>query len=251
MLRLLAVCASLVLAGDCFAQDRPRDVSGALRAIREKQDVPALAGAVVEHGKVTALGADGVRKRGGKEAVTTGDLFHLGSDTKAMTATMLATLVEEGKLKWTTTVGEVFGDLTMDEQWKAVTLEQLLWHRGGAPTGLETGGLWGRLWKFKGAPAEARMELVKGVLKNPPHPVGKYEYSNAGYAMAGAMAERVMKKSWEELMRERVFRPLGMGSAGFNTFTRTWIVAFCRFASGEISAITPSYLRSGNASVDT
>jgi CubicO group peptidase (beta-lactamase class C family) len=46
-------------------------------------------------------------------------------------------------------------------------------------------------------------------------PGSKYIYSNAGYAIAGHMAEKATGKSWEALMREKIFRPLGMTSAGF------------------------------------
>jgi CubicO group peptidase (beta-lactamase class C family) len=55
------------------------------------------------------------------------------------------------------------------------------------------------------------------VTSKPPEatPGEKYIYSNAGYAIAGHMAEKVAGKSWEELMREKIFRPLGMTTAGF------------------------------------
>jgi CubicO group peptidase (beta-lactamase class C family) len=136
-----------------------------------------------------------------------------------MTATMIATLVKEGKLSWSTTLGDVFGDLngTMDPAWKDVTLELLLTHRAGVPGDLSKDGLWGRLWRREGTPTQQRMRLVEGVLKNPPvhKPGTEFEYANAGFAIAGAMAEKVTGKSWEDLMHERVFGPLGMNSAGF------------------------------------
>lgn len=196
-----------------------RDVSSLLEPIRAKSKLPCLAAVVVLDGKVVGQGVCGVRRAGGAEAAEMGDLFHLGSDTKAMTATLMAVLVEEGKLKWTTTVGEIFGERVkgMDEAWKGVTLEQLLTHRGGAPGSLDAGGLWGRLWERKGSATEQRMELVEGVVTKPPvNPPGtKFEYANAGYAIAGAMAEKVTGRAWEELIQEKVFKPLGITSAGF------------------------------------
>jgi CubicO group peptidase (beta-lactamase class C family) len=214
----LAACA-LVLASLPPARSDVRDVSAVLVPIRAKNDVPGLAAAVVRGGELVALGADGVRKRGSEVRITAQDRFHMGSCTKSMTATMLATLVEEGKLRWTTTVGEVFGPLvaTMRPAWKDVTLEQLVTHRAGAPAGLDAGGLWGRLWKREGTPREQRMTLVRGVLEREPEapPGTKFMYSNAGFAVAGAMAETVTNKAWEELMEERVFTPLAMKSAGF------------------------------------
>src|SRR3954471_15802775 len=69
-----------------------------------------MVAAVLRGGRIIAQGAAGVRKRGTAEHITIDDQFHLGSCTKAMTATLVAMLVEEGKLDWTTTLGELFGD---------------------------------------------------------------------------------------------------------------------------------------------
>src|SRR3954454_10886807 len=69
------------------------------------------------------------------------DRFHIGSDTKAMTALIAAMLVEAGKIRWTSTVGEVFPELaaTMDPAVKGVTLEQLLSHISGIPSDTDAG----------------------------------------------------------------------------------------------------------------
>jgi CubicO group peptidase (beta-lactamase class C family) len=194
------------------------DLRELLEPIRAKHKVPALGIAVIVDGKLVGLGATGVRKAGGETPVTTEDQWHIGSCTKAMTATLIAMLVEEGKLSLEMTVGEFYrGRLQdVDAAWDQVTLEHLLTHRGGAPADLSKGGLWRRLWEFKGTWREARMELARGVLKHPPlHEPGKFLYSNAGYAIAGAMAEEVMDAPWEQLMQQRLFAPLGMTGAGF------------------------------------
>src|SRR5262245_7613071 len=143
-------------------QSPDQDLATLLEAIRAKHKLPALAAAVIKDGRVAAQAAVGVRRASGTEAVTIDDKFHLGSDTKAMTATLIAVLVEEGTLRWGTTVGEVFGDSVkdMDPAWKPVTVEQLVRNRGGAPAGLEAGGLWGKLWERKGTPTDQRMQLV-------------------------------------------------------------------------------------------
>lgn len=216
------LCVAIAIGGSraAAADSQPdrADLAALLAPILEKHGLPALAGAIVEGGRVSAIGAVGVRERGADVAVTTGDLFHLGSCTKAMTATMLATLVEEGLLGWRTTVGEVFGDVPMMEAWRTVTIEQLLAHRAGVPSDLSPGGLWGRLWRGSARPGvEQRLELLRGVLgAEPVHTPGtKYLYANAGYTLAAAIAERLTGKDWESLMRERLFGPLGMQSAGF------------------------------------
>ena len=185
-----------------------------------KHALPALAGAIVRGTDVFAAGAVGLRKTGaGDHPVTLTDKFHVGSCTKAMTATLIARLIEEGRLRWTTTLAEVFPDLAADmhADWRSVTLEQLLTNRGGAPKELDADGLWQKLWKREGTPAQQRMTLLKAVTARPPEckPGTKFIYSNAGYAIAGCMAEKVTGETWENLMASRIFRPLGMGSAGF------------------------------------
>ncbi len=195
-----------------------RKLSEILRPIREKHDIPAMAAALVGPEKVLAVCADGVRRRGAEQKVTVEDRFHLGSCTKAMTATLLARLVEEGKLSWDAKPAETFQDLGgIHAGWSGVTLMHLLTHRGGAPENLDADGLWGKLWTHAGTPTEQRLALVEGVLRRAPvaEPGAKYLYSNAGYAIAGAVAERREGKGWEALMRERLFEPLGMKSAGF------------------------------------
>lgn len=195
------------------------DLAVLLEPLRAKFNLPSLAAAVVHGEKIVGIGAVGVRKDGAPDKVTVEDKFHIGSCTKSMTATLAAMLIEEGRLSWTTKIAEVFPERAgaMHAQYREVTLEQLLSHRGGAPSSLDAGGLWGRIWEQKGSPTEQRLFLLDGVLTKPPEapPGSKFIYSNAGYAIAGAMLERLTGKSWEDLVRERIFKPLGMASAGF------------------------------------
>lgn len=201
------------------ADPAPRDVSTLLAPVIQKHNVPGMGAAVVRHGETVAIGVAGVRTRGKPDKVAPADLFHIGSDTKAITGMLCGILVDEGKLKWSQTLGETFPDLkrSMDPQYQAVTLEQLLTHRGGAPGELEKSDLWGKLWGHKGTPTSARRALLVGVTSKPPEapPGTKYIYSNAGTSMAAHMAEKVTGKSWEDLVREKIFVPLGMTTAGF------------------------------------
>lgn len=201
------------------AEPAPQDVSALLAPVIEKNKVPGMGAAVIRHGETVTLGVAGVRTRGKPDKVAPADSFHIGSDTKAITGMLCGILVDEGKLKWSQTLGETFPDLkkSMHPQYQAVTLEQLLTHRGGAPGELEKGDLWGKLWGHKGTPTSARRALLVGVTSKPPEapPGTKYIYSNAGTSMAGYMAEKVTGKSWEDLVREKIFVPLGMTTAGF------------------------------------
>jgi CubicO group peptidase (beta-lactamase class C family) len=216
----LAVVLGLLLSLPAFSDESaPRDVSAELKTIVVQSGVPGLIGGVInEHGLV-ALGAAGVRRKGSPALIAKNDLVHLGSCSKAMTATLIAILVEDGAMSWKGTVGAAFPELreTMDEEWWDATVTHLLTHSSGMPEGLNAGGLWDRLWTSTAAPTDQRMELVRGVVTRAPEarPGTKYIYSNAGYAVAGAMAERAAGQTYEDLMRTRLFDPLGMSSAGF------------------------------------
>jgi CubicO group peptidase (beta-lactamase class C family) len=219
---VLLSLGAIVFARGKDAQTAPIEysdpVSKMLETIREKHNFPALAAAVVVDGKIVATNAVGFRKFGGEEKVTVNDQFHLGSVTKSMTATVAAMLVEQGEIKWTTTVGESFPELKekINPDYLNVTLEQFLSQRGGAP-GDAPRDLWAKAWRATGTPEQQRMEFVKGLLALKPEakPGTKFIYSNQGYTIAGVMLEKATGKTWEELMRTMLFEPLGMTTAGF------------------------------------
>ena len=123
-------------AGDVSCAGAGRKLDAFLESVRANYALPALAAAVVKDGEVIASGAVGVRALGTDVPVTIDDRFHLGSDTKAMTATLAGMMVDEGKLRWDSTIGEVLGGKVqgMNPALAAVTLEQLLSHTSGIPT---------------------------------------------------------------------------------------------------------------------
>ncbi len=216
---LLLALGALGGAGCGSAPRETLELSARLEPIRKKHDLPALAAVTLDASGIRAAGCAGVRRAGSDSRVTLEDEFHLGSCTKAMTATLCALLVEEQKLRWDSTLEKVFPDLapTMHRDYRGVTLEQLLTHRGGVPADLSADGLWARLWNFEGTPTAARRALLEGVVARAPAftPGTQCTYSNGGYAIAGHMAETLTGTSWEDLLRARIFRPLGMASAGF------------------------------------
>jgi CubicO group peptidase (beta-lactamase class C family) len=185
----------------------------ALKPIRQKFNVPAMAVAVVTSDGIKFLGAVGVRKRGTEIPVTPDDLWHLGSDGKAMTSTLIARLVERRQLKWDSTLAEIFPDLApqMNPEFQKVTLLQLLSHRAGLPANLD-------LADYLGNDVQSlRLRAVREELAKPPKgaPAGKYLYSNLGYIIAGAVVERITGQSWENAISNEVFNPLQMKSAAF------------------------------------
>lgn len=190
-----------------------KHIEALLAPIREKHKVPGLVAGIVTSRGLQSAGAVGLRKAGSPEAITVHDQLHIGSDTKAMTATLLGQLVDEGKLSWQSTVGDVFPHLKAEvhPDFVHVTLEQLLTHRAGLPANLPYG-------QFADVSVVAqRQALLKKALAEAPldAPGTKFSYSNVGYIIAGHFAEQITGRSWEELMRSELFEPLGMSSAGF------------------------------------
>jgi CubicO group peptidase (beta-lactamase class C family) len=194
------------------------DPPQAIETIRKKYNLPALAVVVVKDGVVCDRVAVGARKTGDPTPITTNDVFHIGSCTKSMTATLAGMLIDEGKLKWDTTIAEVFPELKgkMDPQYENVTVEELLTHHGGVPAD-PPGDAWKQAWKELGTPMEQRRQFIEAVLSVPPEakPGTKMIYSNQGYAIVGAMLEKITGIPWETLITERLFKPLHMDTAGF------------------------------------
>jgi CubicO group peptidase (beta-lactamase class C family) len=193
------------------------------RETRERQLVQGLVCAIVGKEGVRDIGAAGIRRKGAPEAITADDRMHLGSCTKAFTATLAAALVADGTLSWSSTVGEVLGASipAMHDDWRAVTLEQLLRHRGGAPKE-PPAGAWRAAFACTDSPRACRAAFL-GVLCSgkPTEAAGTFVYSNQGYALAGHMLEVKAGKEYEVLLAERVLAPLGIARAGFGPPKRT------------------------------
>jgi CubicO group peptidase (beta-lactamase class C family) len=213
-----ALASILIFSDVTVAGTAPADTAGILEPIRKKHDLPALAVTVVKDGKICDRAAVGVRKYGDNTPVTVDDQFHIGSCTKSMTATLTAMFIEEGKLRWDSTIAEMLPDLKgkMDKQYESVTVEQLLTHRGGVP-GNPPSAAWAKAWSKQGTPRRQRLEFITSVLSQPPEakPGTRFIYSNQGYAIVGVMLEKISDKPWETLITERLFEPLKMKSAGF------------------------------------
>jgi len=185
-------------------------------------NLPAVAAAVVERGVLTEYGVVGTRKMGADIPVTIHDKFHLGSDGKAMTATIAGMMIEEGKLKWDSTLGDVFPELkkTMAPGVEKVTLEQLLSHTSGMRADDENlMKLLKDSFDVDGDLNDQRYWLLKESVKLPlvAEPSKAWAYNNRGYTIAGAMIERVSGKAWDELIVERIFEPFELTTAGLGT----------------------------------
>jgi CubicO group peptidase (beta-lactamase class C family) len=184
--------------------------------LRKENDLVGLAAMVVVDGKVVASAADGERKLGSGVWLAVGDRWHLGGITKSITATMIARLVESGQMKWSDSIGEFFREASVHQDWKAVTLKQLLTDTAGAPANFSP-----EVTLKRPAPGpectRARRAAVQEVIATKPaNPPGeKFAYSNVGFTIAAAMAEKATGATWEDLVKREVFEPQKLTGAGF------------------------------------
>jgi CubicO group peptidase (beta-lactamase class C family) len=208
---------------DAKTQDNvPANVDSILQSILGLWAKSFGVAAVVLRGNcIVGQGVAGVRKKGAADTITLNDQFHLGSCAKAMTATLIAMLVEEGRLSWTATLGGIFAGTVKDLHpvWHKVTLPQLLAHRAGLRFGPDR-SLQSRVISSQENLPHQRLEIARHTLSRPPDspPRAKFSwlsYSNLGYVLAGAVLEHLTGRAWEDLMRDRLFLPLGITTGGF------------------------------------
>ncbi|MFC4454286.1 serine hydrolase domain-containing protein [Deinococcus sonorensis] len=198
----------------------PPELARPLDDLRLRHGLPGLAWGVTALDGSLLAGAAGRRRADQSDALSVHDRLHLGSCTKPMTATLLATLVPD-VLTWDTPLTDVFGAAEVHPAYHPATLAHLLSHTSGLPPFEETEhfedapGPGGNSWGVRDAFARHALR------QTPWAEIGTYRYSNAAFGVAAVMAERCTGTRWEDLMQERVFGPLGLGSAGFGWPART------------------------------
>lgn len=218
--RLLTGLAALPLLGALPRTALARENAPADAALDEvfaSAAPPAMAAGIITDGALSWSGVRGVRRSGESDLASLEDRWHLGSNTKAMTAAVFARLVEQGRARWAMPLAEAFPDLTIDTGWDGATLDDLMHHRAG----LLDQGVMGREWLIAArgdtrSLPEQRMALATTALGAPPAgPRGAFAYGNADYILLGAAIERITGGSWEDAMRAELYAPLNLTSAGF------------------------------------
>lgn len=229
MSNVASSCSLLVLIvvaniqSSVCAQEQAKEFATKLAEVSREHDVPAMSAAVVNAKGLVQSQCYGNRKRGTSDNVELSDRFPIGSNTKSMTATLAAVLVEAGKIEWETTIGDVWPKATEKElhpRLRKVTLDQLLSHQGGVPGNIFdlSNEAWGKHFEEKQSPTLERKAMLKLALsKAPSQRPGTFVYSNLGYAIASAMLESRTGESYESLMKRHVFDPLEMRSADFRS----------------------------------
>ncbi len=167
-------------------------------------EAPGLAIAVVRNDSIIFAKGYGVREIGKPDPVTADTVFAIGSTSKAFTVGLLGMLVDEKRLTWDDRVTKYLPSFELFDSYatRDLTIRDLLTHRSGRPRG-------DRLWANSGY---SRAEVLRRVrFLEPGWPFrSRYGYQNIMFLAAGTVAESAASKSWDDLVAERIFRPLGM-----------------------------------------
>jgi len=183
---------------------------------------PGMAAIVIRNFEAEREQVGGVRALGASAPVARGDRWHLGSNSKSITATLIARLVEAGVLSWERPLAEMLPALVggMHEAYRDVTLPDLLSHRSGLPENTSDMEFFGSFHADDASPTAQRLRYITRCLQD--EPVGPARaapsYSNTGYLVAVACAEAATGRAYEELVVEEVFNPLGIRSISFDQF---------------------------------
>lgn len=224
----------------------PAGFDAKVKQIMETFRVPGLALAVVKDGRILLARGYGVKNISGQDKVDADTLFNIASNTKAFTATALAVLEEERKIRWDDPVIDYMPWFRMWDPYvtRELSVRDLLVHRSGL--GLGAGDL---LWWPPST--YNRREIVRRLRYIRPATSFRsaYAYDNILYLAAGELIEEISGLTWEEFIEERILKKTGMNrsltgfpskAGGIN------IAAPHALIDGEIKAIKPFQSRNTN-----
>lgn len=215
---------AMLAAGPSWAAPSLLEIQGsALEHALARHSIPAMAAVVIRDGRAETEVVRGTRSPKPSDDIRVGELWAIGSDTKAMTATLIGRLVDAGKLKWSARLADLLPDLAADMQpaYRGATLADLLSHFAGLPEAqsqtLTDEAYVQSIFSDRRPLPEQRIDYIRKCLSDPPiaPPRAKHSYSNTGFIIAAVIAERVGRKPFEQMMEAQVFQPLGMRSATF------------------------------------
>ena len=225
---IVIVAISLLYLSGCGDESNPAlgatgdgGLESQLDTIRKKYRIPALAALIVNDQGVLESTAVGLRSQSSNVEVSLDDYWHIGSITKSMTATLAAFLVDEGLIRWDTTIQEVFPEKVESilPKYRELELQQFLSMSSGLNDELsesilekvESGliDLDDQTGSQRVQNAALLLEYDRGL------PVGEYFYTNINYVLASSMLEKVTGQDWRNLLQDKVFSQLNISEFGF------------------------------------
>lgn len=198
-----------------LASEAASGLQGEVNRARVGNEVIALGAVIASSDGILELAVDGMRANNADNPVQADDRWHLGSNTKALTALLYAQLVERDLTRWGATLPDLFPELEaeMDPAWQDITIEDLFAHRSGLE---QKSGFWLLARRDDERPVSVqRAEAARDVLTRPPQKSPTdFDYNNLNYIIAGAAMESLLltqadlPNTWEEAMQALLFDAL-------------------------------------------
>ena len=206
----LAFSTSFLFAQQAI-DNRLKGIDAELEKVLDTWQTPSFAVAVVDKNKVVYAKGFGFRDYEKKTPATANTLYAIGSCSKAFTTSVLGILQGKGKLEFSDSPRKYIPELSFfnDELNTRVTIKDLMCHRTGLPR---------HDYSWYLFPTDSRDELIARVAHQEPF-AGVREswyYNNFMYLLQGAISECITGKSWEDNVREMIFKPLGMKTANLS-----------------------------------
>ncbi|MGQ9800598.1 MAG: serine hydrolase [Candidatus Saccharicenans sp.] len=187
--------------------DLPPEIEALVVRVMKTFEVPGLSLAIVKDGQVLLAKGYGIKKLGEPDPVDARTLFGIASNSKVFTAVALGMLVDEGKIRWNAPVIDYLPEFQMSDPnvSREIMIKDLLCHRCGL--GLGAGDL--MLWP---ASDLNRKEILRRVRYIRPSSSFRttYAYNNIMFVVAGELLERVSGMRWEDFVREKIQKRVGM-----------------------------------------
>lgn len=210
LLAVLALALSPAAAAKKEPRIDPKDFAAFVTKTLAEWNVPGVGVAVVKGGKVVLAEGYGFRDYANKLPVTPRTLFAIGSSSKAFTATTVGIMVDEGKLAWDTPVREYLPTFMLQDE--AVTAQatprDLLCHRTGLGRH-DLGWIGSEFSRQEHFDRMRYLEVNAGFRSI-------FQYNNYMFMTAGYLAGKVAGSTWEDVVRARIFEPLGMAHSNFS-----------------------------------
>jgi CubicO group peptidase (beta-lactamase class C family) len=200
-------CALVAAPNTAPAQEPFPGLDAYVTKAMQTWKVPGIAIAIVRHDSVLYTKGFGVLATGGTTPVNDQTLFEIGSSSKAFTATLVAMLVSDGKMRYDAHLTDYLPDFRMyDPVANAeVTLRDALSHRSGIARGE-------LVWLGSGLSRDEVLHRVRFLKPEAPFR-SHYSYQNMMFLAAGQAAAKTAGSTWEDLVKQRIFEPLGMTSS--------------------------------------
>ena len=216
-LRLASLVATLIAA--TLASAQPKTPTMASHRIDEVMRSRAASGdfsgsvLVVREGRILYQHAFGYANLEWKIPNGLQTKFEIGSMTKQFTALLVLQFVNEDRIKLDGHLSDYLPYYRKDTG-DRVTLRQLLSHTSAVPNFISSPGfLDGPASRTAYSTKDFAQKYCSGDLEF--EPGTRFHYSNSGYFLLGAVLEQVSGSSYEELLQDRIFKPVGMNESGY------------------------------------